>query len=118
MQAECLNEDDLILLTFTRFSTNFCTRGVIFVLLAKLKCNLWQHKVEKMWRFLLIDTIHFTDHITFVVCSLPFPKVTSIIIGLSVITSQHSECAMKNILAVPIVIIQLTMKRDTEKYKF
>ena len=34
---------------------NFCTRGVIFVLLAKLKCKL----VENMWRFLRADMVDF-----------------------------------------------------------
>ena len=38
---------------------NFCTCGVIFVLLAKLKRKLWQHKVEKTWRFLCADMFDF-----------------------------------------------------------
>ena len=38
---------------------NFCTCGVIFVLLAMLKHKLWQHKVKKMRRFLCTDMVDF-----------------------------------------------------------
>ena len=33
--------------------------GVVFVLLAKLNCELWQHKVGKTWRFLCTDMVDF-----------------------------------------------------------
>ena len=54
----CSREDNFIW-GFRRFSMNFCMCGVTFVLLAKLKCKLWQHKVEKMHRFLCMDMIDF-----------------------------------------------------------
>ena len=38
---------------------NFYTYEVIFVLLAKLNHELWQHKVEKTWRFLCADMVEF-----------------------------------------------------------
>ena len=38
---------------------NFCMCGIIFVLLAKLKCKLRQHKVEKTWQFLCADMVDF-----------------------------------------------------------
>ena len=45
---------------------NFCTFGVIFVLLAKLKHNLWQHKVEKRSNFCVQTWLIFADLVTII----------------------------------------------------
>ena len=67
------------------FSMNFCTYGVIFIQLAKLKLKLWQYKVDNVIIF-CADVVDFTDLVSHILInSTDLKSVTDIFTDIYII---------------------------------